>query len=317
MTAGALGCSGPVAALLVLGAGWGITQPLAKIAVSGGYREFGLVFWQLALGALVLLAVLRLRGTRLRVTPARLGVWLLIALIGTILPNTASYRAVAHLPSGVMSIVVATVPMFAFPVALLLGIDRFSLRRLAGLTLGLAGVALIALPGTSLPDPAMALWLPLALIAPLCYAFEGNLVARFGTAGMGPIATLAGASLLGAAIMAPVALATGQFILPAAPYGPPDAAILGIAGVHSLVYAGYVWLVGRAGSVFAAQVAYLVTGAGVLWAMVLLGERYSLWIWAALALMLAGLTLVQPRMPALAPQGQAGQAGAPRHGRGA
>jgi drug/metabolite transporter (DMT)-like permease len=39
-----------------------------------------------------------------------------------------------------------------------------------------------------------------------------------------------------------------------------------------VVYAGYVWLVGRAGAVFAAQVAYLVTLFGVFWAMLILGE---------------------------------------------
>ena len=55
------------------------------------------------------------------------------------------------------------------------------------------------------------------------------------------------------------------------------------------------WLVGRAGAVFGGQVAYLVTGFGVVWSMLLLGERYSGWVWAALALMLAGLALVQPR----------------------
>ena len=44
----------------------------------------------------------------------------------------------------------------------------------------------------------------------------------------------------------------------------------------------------------ASQIAYLVTGFGVLWSMVLLGERYSLWVWAAFALMLLGVALVQP-----------------------
>ena len=38
-----------VALLVLLGIGWGVTQPLAKIAVSDGYRHFGLVFWQLAI----------------------------------------------------------------------------------------------------------------------------------------------------------------------------------------------------------------------------------------------------------------------------
>jgi drug/metabolite transporter (DMT)-like permease len=53
--------------------------------------------------------------------------------------------------------------------------------------------------------------------------------------------------------------------------------------------------VGRAGPVFAAQVSYLVTLFGVTWAMLFLGEGYSALVLAALALMLAGLALVQPR----------------------
>lgn len=52
---------------------------------------------------------------------------------------------------------------------------------------------------------------------------------------------------------------------------------------------------GRAGAVFAAQASYLVTGSGVPWAMVLPGERFRSGIWLALAVMLAGIALVQPR----------------------
>ncbi len=69
----------------------------------------------------------------------------------------------------------------------------------------------------------------------------------------------------------------------------------GLSLIHAAVYTGYVWLVSQAGAVFAAQVAYLVTGSGVLWSMALLGERYSGWVWAALLLILAGMFLVQPR----------------------
>ena len=50
-----------------------------------------------------------------------------------------------------------------------------------------------------------------------------------------------------------------------------------------------------AGPVFFAQVAYLVTASGVLWGMALFGERHSGLIWLALALMLAGIALVNPR----------------------
>jgi drug/metabolite transporter (DMT)-like permease len=53
--------------------------------------------------------------------------------------------------------------------------------------------------------------------------------------------------------------------------------------------------VGRAGSVFAAQVSYLVTGFGVVWAMLILNESYGSSFWYAFCLMLVGLFLVQPR----------------------
>ena len=65
--------------------------------------------------------------------------------------------------------------------------------------------------------------------------------------------------------------------------------------VHVAVYTAYVWLVGRAGSVFAIQVSYLVTGFGMLWANVMLGEAYAPSVWLALACMFAGMYLVQPR----------------------
>lgn len=77
--------------------------------------------------------------------------------------------------------------------------------------------------------------------------------------------------------------------------GGPDWALIASSTLHALVYSGYVWLVGRAGATFAAQVSYLVTGSGILWAMALLGESYSGWVWAALGLMFIGLFLVQPR----------------------
>ena len=282
--------------LLLLGSGWGLTQPLIKITVTAGYQPFGLIFWQLLIGA-VLLGALRWRQLgRIPVTIKSLAVWLMIATIGTIIPNTTGYRAAFHLPSGIMSIVIATIPMMAFPIALALGNDRFSVRRLGGLMLGLIGVGLIALPEASLPERAMITFLPLALVAPFCYACEGNIVAKWGTAGLDPVQVLFGASALGTVIALPLALGSGQFFVPSAPFLLADFTMLLSSVIHVLVYAGYVWLIGRAGAVFAGQVSYIVTGSGVLWAIVLLGETYSLWIWLALSCMAIGLSLVQPRL---------------------
>ncbi|MEM0947428.1 MAG: DMT family transporter [Pseudomonadota bacterium] len=296
--------------LVVLGAGWGSTQPLAKIAVSEGYQPLGLVFWQLAIGAVILGLVTHLRGNQLPLGPAQLRLYIVIALIGTVLPNSASYAAAARLPAGLISILLSLVPMIAFPIALMMHIDRFSLARFGGLCCGLAGVLLIIGPEASLPERAMVAFIPLALIAPFFYALESNVVAKWGTAGVGPVRLLYGASLAGVVVSFPLAIVTGQFIDPRPPWGAPDLALMAGATVHAVVYTTYVWLVGRAGSVFAAQVSYLVTGFGVVWAMLLLGERYSGWVWAALVVMLAGLFLVQPRrVDAVAPLTRTGEDG--------
>ena len=283
--------------LVGLGAGWGATQPLAKIAVSEGYRHFGLIFWQLVIGAALLGTALVLRGRPVPLGPAQIGMATLIAFVGTLIPNATSFEAAVHLPAGIISILLSLVPLFALPIALGFGIDRPGPWRLAGLVLGLGGVALIVGPDAGLPQPGMAAWIPLALVAPALYALEGNLVARFGTAQLDPVALLFLASIIGIPCAAILAVASGQFIDPRPPWGAPELALALLAVIHAAVYSGYVWLVGRAGSVFAAQVSYLVTGFGVLWAMLLLGERYSGWVWAALVLMILGLSLVQPRPP--------------------
>lgn len=281
--------------LAVLGAGWGFTQPMAKIAVSTGYQHFGLVFWQMAIGAVFMIMINRIRGKRLPLGPRYLRLYLIIAMIGTVLPNSASYQAAVWLPSGVLSLLLSIVPMFAFPVALAMGLDQFSLRRLTGLACGLAGVVLLVAPGADVSMNLPVFWIAVALFAGLCYAFEGNIIAKWGTLDLDAFQVLQGASILGAVLVLPAALLTGQFIDPTLPWGAPQLALIASSVVHVLVYSGYMWLVGRAGAVFAVQVSYLVTGFGLIWAKLILSEAYAPTLWIALAMMFAGLYLVQPR----------------------
>ena len=285
----------PFLILLLAGISWGATQPLGKIAVDAGYRNFGLIFWQLAISALFLGAVQILRKRPLSTHPQALFFYVFIALIGTILPNYAGYQAAIFLPSGILSIAISAVPMVTYPIALAMGLEKFQALRLMGLIAGLIGVLLLILPDTSLPDPSMAIFIPLAFIGPIFYALEGNIVAKYGTAGTGPIELLLGASLVGMVICLPLALMTGVWISPLPPYDIADGALVLASVLHAVVYATYVWLISRAGSVFAAQVAYVVTVSGVFWAMIILGESYSAFVWLALGFMLIGLFLVRAR----------------------
>ncbi|MDP2084448.1 MAG: DMT family transporter [Gemmobacter sp.] len=284
-----------VAVLLAIGIGWGSTQPLGKMSVATGHPPFGVIFWQLVIGTVLLGAISLARRRPLVLTRRRLEFFVVVAILGTLVPNTTFYISVARLPSGIMSILISAVPLIALPLALALGNDRFSWARLGGLLLGLAGVGLIALPGSSLPDPAMAAFLPLALVGPLFYALEGNYVAWRGTDAMDPVQAMAGASFVGMVLIVPLVLVTGQWVNPFAAPGQAEFAMLLMGIVHGLVYAAFVWLVAVGGPVFAGQSAYLVTASGMVWAMVLLDERFSPTVWAAMATMLAGVALVRPR----------------------
>ena len=289
--------------LIACGVAWGSTQSLGKVATATGHAPLGLLFWQLAYGALIMGALLVVRRTRPVATAPAIRWAAVVALLGTILPGITFWLSVARLPAGVMSIVISAVPLLALPIAAATGHDRITAPRTLGLLLGLGGVLVLAATGSAghgegATTSTSPLWLLVALLGPLFYAVEANVVADNGTAGMDPIQAMFLVSCLGAAAMLPAALLSGQWIDLAAPWGPAEWAILAGSAVHAVAYAAYVWLAARAGAVFAAQSSYLVTASGLLWASALLGERLSPLVILALALMLGGVFLVSPRNPA-------------------
>ncbi|MFO1106598.1 MAG: DMT family transporter [Amaricoccus sp.] len=286
-----------VAVLLAAGAAWGLTIPLMRVAVSTGLPPLGLLVWQNAVMAGLLALLLRLGGHPLGLAARHLPSYAAVALLGTVLPGYFSYLTASLLPAGVRALILSAVPLFALPLALGLGLERPELRRLLGLGLGAAALVLLALPGAEVRDAPPILLGPvlLALIAPLSYGLEATWLAWRGADGLNALQLLLGAALASLAATLPLALATEQAIGPARPWSAAEWAFLAASLLNVAAYCGYVWLVPRAGSVFASQIATLVTGFGMLWSMLLLGERYGVAIWAALALMFAGLVLVQPR----------------------
>lgn len=286
---------GPILVLLVSGATWGLTLPLIRVAVSTGHRPLGILLAQKLIMAAVcaaLLAFLRLPPPKAR---GQLGLFAGVAFFGAVLPGYFTFLTAAWMPAGVRSILIAIVPMFTLPIALALGFERPDLRRALGVVLGAAAIVMIALPGGGIAAPVGIGVLALALVSPLSYGVEANFLAWRGSDGLHPFQLLLGASVVGAAATLPLAWATGQLLDLSGRWGAPEYAIFASGVLNALAYAGYVWLVGHAGSLFASQIAYLVTAFGVGWSMLLLGETYPATVWAAFALMLAGVALVQPR----------------------
>ncbi|HSF96077.1 MAG TPA: DMT family transporter [Thermohalobaculum sp.] len=284
----------PWLVLIVIGLAWGSTGPFSKLAVSTGNHPIGVTFWNTAIAALVLTAALFATGRRLPVTRRHIGFFLVCGLLGTALPNTLSYTAYRHLPIGIMVMVISLVPMATLIIALPLRIERPEPLRLAGVALGTAALLMITLPDSSLPDPALAVWVLLPVIVTLSYAAENIYIAAARPPDCDTLAVMSGLSLGALAFLVPMMLAADAWV-DISRLGPPEQAILYTSAVHIVAYFGFVWLIANAGPVFAAQVAYLVTGSGVTLGMIFYGERHSAWVWGALVLMFAGLALVKPR----------------------
>ncbi len=178
--------------------------------------------------------------------------------------------------------------------ALPLGIERPDPRRLFGLGLGVVAVGLIVLPQASLPEPGQAAWVALPVIVALAYAGENIYIAAARPPDIDALTILCGLSWGALILLTPVALVSDAWF-DITRLGPPEQAIVVISALHMGAYFGFIWLIGQAGPVFASQVAYVVTGSGVVLGMIVYAERHSPWIWAALALMFAGLALVKPK----------------------
>ncbi|MFK7902412.1 MAG: DMT family transporter, partial [Nitratireductor sp.] len=289
----------PYIALLIIGSVWATTVPLIKIAVSTGLKPFGITFWELVVVCLVLGVIVFVRGYKVSFTKKHLVYCFVLSILGTLFPNAFSYIAAAQLPAGIMAIIIATVPMCALTVALLIKNEALSARRLVGILIGLCAMIMLAAPGTSLPDPTKAIFILVAFIAPLCYGIESNYIAAKAPKSLHPVATLFIASLIALPIAGVISFFSDQFFVPSIFAGNAlsnaELAIVAFAFAHAFAYSGYMWLVSLAGPVFTSQIAYIVTIIAVALSWYFLNEEYTGFVWAALGLILFGLTLVQPR----------------------
>ncbi len=284
-----------LAVLLLLGVLWGLAFSLARMSTETGIHPIAINYWTCLIGALLL--VLYCVVTRQRVPLQRnfLFLYIVCGVLGSVIPGTLYFYAASHVSAGVLSITVATVPLVTFVGAAMFGIETPSLIRVTGVIFGIISIALLVLPGTSLPNPSAALWVLVMVVAASCYAAENLIIAARTPAGSNVFVIVTGMLVAATIMLTPVIWLSGTFTVLPWPLDRPGWAIVSMALITATAYGGFYYLVIRAGPVFASQTAYVVTLAGVLWGMVIYDEAHSLWIWASLAVMIIALTLVKPR----------------------
>ena len=210
----------------------------------------------------------------------------LAGMINSGLPFVLFAFAALSIAAGEMAVLNATSPMWAAVMSAAFLGERLTPRRIAGLVLGLAGVALIARPtGTGGTFLAVAA----AMLASACYGFMGVYLARWAR----------GAPAKGLAVG--TQLTAGLLLLPLAAIAPvppaPSLLIVGCVLALGLIcgavgYVLYFRLIADLGATGALSVTYLIPLFAMLWGALFLAEPVTLPMACGAALVMAGTGLV-------------------------
>ena len=281
--------------LIFLGLGWGLSFTLGKIAITAGGTPIGLTFWQSLFSGLILLAYVFFRHGKIIIPKIMFLPIVIITFLSVVIPNIIFYACVEHLDAGVLSISVSVIPLFTYLIAMWLRMDKFKVRRVIGLITGFCALLILILPENSLPDKRDIPWVLLALNCALCYALENIYIDRLALQNFGPIRLVCAVSFVSAIITFLLSLVMDQFFILQPTNLYLFISTLGLGFISATAYSIFIYLIGRAGSVFSSQVGYLVTFFGVVWGIIILGESHSVFVWISLAMIMMGIFLVQPK----------------------
>lgn len=167
--------------LLGTGIFLGLGMPLAKAAAAQQVGALAFALWPTGAAGLVLMAIGHLRHGKPAFTAAQLRFGAIAGLFGHALPMSSAYWLAAQAGAGFTALAFTLPPVFTLAITLLLGLERPLLRRVAGVTVGLAGALLLVAGRGVLTTSAVhtansahgapaALWLVLAIPAVIAAA---------------------------------------------------------------------------------------------------------------------------------------------------
>jgi len=278
----------------LLAACWGASYLFIKVSLEDGLAPAFIVFARTALAALVLLPLAHARGA-LSGLRDQLGAIVILAAIQVAAPFMLITVGEQDLPSALTGILVATAPIFTFLLAFALeGEDRASGLSLAGVGIGLGGVALLLGVDAGGGSDALVGGL-MVILASFGYALGAWFLKRH----------IKGVQPLG--VVASTMTATALMVLPFAAIDPPSA-MPEIDAVGSLVALGllgtgvafviFYWLIGTEGPAKASLVAYVAPGFSLIYGVTLLDESFTVTTAAGLVLIVGGSWLAaEGRLP--------------------
>lgn len=234
-----------------------------------------LVLLRVAIGAVLLLPLLRIYQIGLPKGIAGWRPFFAMALLNNVLPFSLIVVGQTFIASGLASVLNATTPLFTVAVMAAVGEERLVGRRVAGVMVGLVGVIILREPGVALLA-GQGIGILLCLGAAVSYGFAA-LVARRWLSNSPPLGTATFQLLSSTAMMAILAGVVEK------PWGLPMPgmttwlAVLGSAGLSTaLAYIAFFQVLRRSGATNVTLVTLLVPVTAILLGYLVLDEPISL-----------------------------------------
>ena len=282
----------PTVLLLLGGISYGSLFTANKIAIDAGFPFIAYSFWQALFAGVVTLVLAAIVSKPPSLRKENLRVFGLVAVFGFLGPLLVVTYVADRLPPAVLTLCAALIPATTYSLTLVLRFDRFRWLSVAGVLLGFGGILLIVVPTGSLPESGAWVWVLFSLLMPMSAAVNNVAGARFSPVGVSAFALCGGMMMVAALLLLIVMLAQGELFLPT------DADSSGLWGLlwatagQAITYSCFFEIVRRAGALFFAQLNYVVVAAGIFWASIFFGAALSHWVWAAVAVLVASLVLI-------------------------
>jgi drug/metabolite transporter (DMT)-like permease len=280
---------------------WGWSFLFIKVAVEG-LTPTTVAWARITLGALVLRLVLRSRRVRVPTDPVMLRHFATVTLFGNIIPFSLLAFGEQHITSALTAVLNASTPLFTALFAAIALRERLRPVQVAGLGIGVVGVAVAAgfgvadLHGSSLAGSLAAI----AAGAGYGVAF---VYMRRHLIGIPPVVAAAGQLSVGAVLLFPVAAVTSVLGgLALTPTRVLAIVLLGTLGT-GLAYVLSYRVIAELGATTASLVTYIIPVVAVVVGIVVLGEQFEWRLVLGGLLTIAGIAAVNrpARMPAAAP----------------
>ncbi|WP_345946113.1 DMT family transporter [Bradyrhizobium sp. I71] len=234
-----------------------------------------LVFLRVALGAAILLPLLRMQGIGFPIGATGWKPFVAIGLLNNAIPFSLIVIGQTFIPSGLASILNATTPLFAVLVMAAAGEEALQMRRVVGVTLGLFGVVILRGWGIE-TKPGQGLGILLCLGGALSYGFAA-LAARRLLKDSPPLGTATFQLMASTAMMAIIAGAVEQPWRLPMPSDTTWLAVLGLAGLSTaLAYIVFFQILRRSGATNVMLVTLLIPVTAILLGWLVLGEPISM-----------------------------------------